>query len=249
MSLQDALIVSEMFYSIQGEGPSVGAPAVFLRLTGCNLRCLGFSYQDPKTQEHLGCDTAAVWKRGARYGFEALLDEWEKEGWFAHLQQGAHLVITGGEPLLQQPALLAFLERLEARALAAPYLEIETNATQCPDPQLCKRVRQFNVSPKLRHSGEPRQKAYQPQVLKIFAPMEHAFFKFVVANPEDVDEIEKEYLLPFAIPHQRVLLMPEGGTTMAIAQKKKWVVELCKARGFRYCTRLHIDIWDAATGV
>ena len=71
MALAQQLIVSEMFYSIQGEGVSCGVPAVFLRLTKCNLRCLGFSYVDPQTSEHLGCDSAAVWRQGEKRDFAA----------------------------------------------------------------------------------------------------------------------------------------------------------------------------------
>ena len=74
----DALIVSELFYSIQGEGASVGKPAVFLRLSGCNLRCDGFSYKDPVTGEHLGCDTKAVWTSGNKTTFSALLETFQE---------------------------------------------------------------------------------------------------------------------------------------------------------------------------
>ncbi|OGT68540.1 MAG: hypothetical protein A3J38_05595 [Gammaproteobacteria bacterium RIFCSPHIGHO2_12_FULL_45_9] len=245
------LSVSEMFYSIQGEGVSVGCPAVFLRLGGCNLRCEGFSYRDSVTGEHLGCDTKAVWRHQQRQTFLEILAFWECQGWLSALRVGAHLVVTGGEPLMHQGPLLLFLEQLDA-TLNLPdwsFLEIETNATLMPEVALLSRVQQLNVSPKLAHSGESRERAYQSAVLKVFAAAPQAFFKFVVRSEADLEEIIRDYVEPFQLSPERVLLMPEGGTRAIVQARAPRVVEWCKRLGFRYTPRLHLDIWDQATGV
>ena len=239
------LLISEQFYSIQGEGASAGVPAVFLRLGGCNLRCNGFSYKDPDTGEHLGCDTKRVWTRADKMSFTELLDYWQQEGWLDKLVQGAHLVVTGGEPLIQQAALTSFIEQLDSTI----YIEIETNGTIKPNNYLLNRLQQFNVSPKLNHSGETRDKAYFPDVLKTFAVLTKSKFKFVIATPEDVNEVLADYVKAFNIPHQQIWLMPEGGTREALHAKSPFIVELCKQHLMHYSPRLHVDIWQEVTGV
>lgn len=243
------LPVSEMFYSIQGEGVSVGCPAVFLRLGGCNLRCRGFSYQDSVTGELLGCDTKAVWSKSTQQTCDDILAFWASSGWLAALNQGAHLVITGGEPLMHQEPLLAFLLEVDRCCESPPFLEIETNATFDVMPALLNRVQQINASPKLKHSGESRLKAYLPRVLRALVASEKAFFKFVVRTDADLEEIIQDYVTALSVPRERILLMPEGGTRAIVQARAPWVVECCKRYGFRYSPRLHLDIWDQATGV
>ena len=123
-STDSNIVIAEDFYSIQGEGAAAGVPAVFLRLAGCNLQCPGFSYKDPSTGEHLGCDSKAVWRRGRKVTFEELLHRWTRLGWVQALEQGAHLVITGGEPLVQQPRVLAFINYLDAILQRKVFIEI-----------------------------------------------------------------------------------------------------------------------------
>lgn len=243
--MKDYLIVSEMFYSIQGEGKYLGTPAVFLRLAACNLSCQGFSYKHPDTGEHLGCDTAAVWRKGERWHFDKIMAHWEAQGWLAHLAAGAHLVITGGEPLIQQTTLIAFMAMLPGDY----FIEIETNATIMLEPELLERLNQINASPKLNHAGDPLAKRYQPEVLKQLAHHHKAYFKFVLAKPEHLDEIMSDYIQKFEIPTQKISLMAEGGTRKCIDSKAIWLVELCKKFNFRYTPRLHIDIWGEVTGV
>lgn len=245
--LKHRLVVSEMFYSIQGEGPSVGTPAVFLRLTACNLNCTGFSYQHPLDKTHLGCDTKHVWQKGSPYSFEALIKTWQEHDWIMHLEKGAHLVITGGEPLLQQEALALWIEQLDS--IAHPYIEIETNGTLIPNDFLSQRINQFNVSPKLRHSGENKAGAYQPKALAKFSDLPQSVFKFVVHEEEDVKEIIQDYQNIFHIPSKKIWLMPEGGTLAQMQPKMEIVAELCKRYYFNFSPRLHIHIWDEATGV
>ncbi len=248
--LSHSLIVSEMFYSLQGEGPCIGHPAVFLRLAACNLNCAGFSYKNPEDQSHLGCDTKLVWRKGKPLSCGTILDEWEQKSWLDYLKRGAHCIITGGEPLLQQKNVTHWIKALDQRL--APYrtfIEIETNGTLLPHDFLIKRVDQFNVSPKLMHSGETRKKARHEDVLISFAKIPNAIFKFVVRNEKDVDEIIEGYQKVFSINNQCIWLMPEGGTLACIAPKLKVVAELCKAHQFNFSPRLHIHIWDEATGV
>ncbi len=249
MASERFLITCESFYSIQGEGASSGKPAVFLRLSGCNLRCSGFSYKDPKTGEHLGCDTKQLWQSGTHKSFVTILDEWRLNGWLEKLNQGAHLVITGGEPLLQQPALDKFIKALDAAIENTPFIEIETNATIKMSDELFDRINQFNLSPKLLHSGETSDKAYISDVLNHYANSNKSNFKFVIATKQDVDEVLTNYVKPLKLDHQRIWLMPEGGTLDAINAKKAWLVELCKVHCFNFSSRLQIDIWHEVVGV
>lgn len=243
------LVVSEMFYSIQGEGPSAGKLAVFLRLAACNLQCAGFSYVDPVTGEHLGCDTKAVWRRGERFNSLDIISSWKQNGYLDALANGARLVITGGEPLLQQEGLIEWFMFLHESLGILPSVEIETNATRLIKSELLPFLTQINASPKLTHSGETRLRAYVPAVLQQFAELPQAIFKFVIASPRDIDEVLRDYVETYELTPQRIWLMAEGGTEKTYRAKRQWLVELCKRYHMNYSPRLHIDIWDEATGV
>jgi 7-carboxy-7-deazaguanine synthase len=249
MANQNILIVSETFYSIQGEGCSVGTPAVFLRLAGCNLRCNGFSYKDPDTGKHLGCDTKLVWVKGDKYTFDQIIQQWKDQHWLEKLKAGAHLVVTGGEPAIQQVALEGFLNYLDSIIQEKVYVEVETNATMIFSPALLQRFNQINTSPKLTNSGESRDKAYHADILTVLAALDKTKFKFVVAQASDIHEIVENYVKRFNVDTKNIWLMPEGGTRLAIKEKASWVVELCKEYNMHYSPRLHIDIWNEATGV
>ncbi|GJM06901.1 MAG: 7-carboxy-7-deazaguanine synthase [marine bacterium B5-7] len=242
------LAICESFYSIQGEGPSMGTPALFLRLAGCNLQCPGFSYRHPETGEHLGCDTKHVWRQGKLRSFDDILAFWETKTWLDKLAQGAHLVISGGEPLMQQTPLLAFILALKTR-IPHVFIEIETNATQAMATPLIPHLNQINASPKLKCSGEPAEKRYLQHVLTQYAAATQCVFKFVVQTSEDVSEIDRDFVTPLNLSPDRIWLMPEGGTKDAIMEKSPWIIELCKQRGFRFTTRLHILLWGEVVGV
>ena len=134
--------VAEDFSSLQGEGKWVGTKAVFLRLTGCNLQCGMPNWskiKDKTNQKEIEanaspaskwcCDTTAVWLKGKNYTADELYDRWKKQGWTNDIDNGAHIVLTGGEPLLQQndDELLKFLALMKDKHKA--YIEIETNGT------------------------------------------------------------------------------------------------------------------------
>ncbi|PEQ14049.1 pyrroloquinoline quinone biosynthesis protein PqqE [Novosphingobium sp. PC22D] len=230
----------EIFASIQGEGISAGAPCAFVRLSRCNLACAW-------------CDTAYTWRftgdnrphRDAR-AFERkanqiALDEADVAARIAALGQ-ARLVVTGGEPLLQGAALARMLA-----LLPGVRVEIETNGTVAPHPALDPLVAQFNVSPKLAHSGNPADLALVPERLAAYAADERAWFKFVVSEPDDLDAIEalrREY----AIAPERVFVMPEGRDSQSLRARGQWLAEACPRFGYRFTDRLHIHLFGDTRG-
>jgi len=251
--MNSKLIVSEIFYSIQGEGPYVGYPAVFLRLAGCNLTCKGWSTE--KHDKHLGCDTADVWRKGKVYTVESLLKKLIDDGFMRYFTNAAHLVITGGEPLLQQAAVIKFIKALRI-SVSKLFIEIETNGTIVPSKELLFEVNHFNVSPKLSSGGDAYAKRFNEAALNAFAPCtQHIYFpftsifKFVISSADDLQEVLADYLLAFEIPADKVWLMPEGATHADVQTHSKEVISYCKEYGFKFSPRLHIHVWEQTTGV
>ena len=225
----------EIFASVQGEGPSMGMPVAFMRLSRCNLACVW-------------CDTAYTWhfqgderphRGGVEYDRKAnqlSLPEDEVAARIMALGQ-SRLVITGGEPLLQAPALGRLLELLPDVSV-----EIETNGTTRAPAPLDIRIDQFNVSPKLAHSGNPAELALLPERLDAYATDPRAWFKFVIAEPTDVDEVlalRDRYR--FRPGH--VFLMAEGTNSETLREREKWLAPLCVRHGFRLSDRLHIHLF------
>lgn len=234
----------EIFASLQGEGPSTGRPSVFLRLSRCNLACEW-------------CDTAYTWhftgdNRAHRAGqtFDRAANQLtlEEDDVAARiLALDPHrLVITGGEPLLQGAALARLVATLKA---ARPELqvEIETNGSVGPHPALDRLVDQYNVSPKLAHSGNPRDLALVPERLETYARDERAWFKFVIANPDEVNEVS-EVVDNHKIPGGRIYLMPEGTESDTIRARMAWLAPICQAHNWRLSDRLHIHIYGQERG-
>lgn len=243
VALDVPLTVSEHFYSIQGEGKSVGVPAVFLRLTGCNLTCSGWSYEF--NGEHLGCDSKHVWRKGTKFSPAVLLAEFATKDYLYYLSNGAHLIITGGEPLLQISGIVSFLVELR-RVVPELFVEVETNGTIMPT-NLFAYTQQFNVSPKLSNSGDPEEKRI---TIALDAYVRHplAWFKFVAKDRSDFDEIES-LVNERAIRRQRVWVMPEATSREQLNERSGLVAELCKEYQFHYSDRLHIRLWGDVTGV
>lgn len=220
MNLARLKSAPEIFYSLQGEGARVGTPAVFLRLASCNLRCRW-------------CDTRYSWGEGVE------LDEEEVAA--AILRYPCRsLVITGGEPLLQQKALARLLALLPTDF----FIEVETNGTLLPDAALAERVNQWNVSPKLSHAGNSAEEALRPEVLAFFAGEKRAWFKFVVQTEDDWTPIAA-----LRLPRERVMLMPCASTRAALAEARPAVAQLCLRHGVRLGERLHLVLWDNRKGV
>lgn len=210
----------EIFYSLQGEGARAGSPAVFLRLAGCNLHC---SWCDTRYSWLPGCELSEqdVAARLLSYGCPAI-------------------VITGGEPLLQAPAL----EKLLALLPADFHIEVETNGTLPLTPALAARVNQWNVSPKLAHSGNAEAATLQPQVLAAFCDTGRAWFKFVVQSEEDWTAIEA-----LQLPRERTILMPCATNRTELNAARPVVAELCLRHRVRLGDRLHIVLWNDEKGV
>ena len=224
----DRLLVSEIFESIQGEGPSVGRPSTFLRLGLCNLACLW-------------CDTPYTWD-SKRFSLAEELTDMRLREVAERVGDADNLVITGGEPLLQQQALEALLPDFTGR------VEIETAATVLPSSTLLRRVAQWNVSPKLGSSGNTSDKRRVGPVLETFARLEHACFKFVVATEEDLEEATA-LLVELGIPPDRVWLMPEGVDAETLSRRSRWLAQTCIGRGYNLGMRLHVLLWGDERGV
>ena len=223
----------EIFASLQGEGPSAGRPSVFVRLSNCNLACVW-------------CDTAYTWRFTGPGAFErkanqVTLSEADTAARILALG-GDRLVITGGEPLLQAPALARLLALLPAM-----HIEIETNGTVAPPPALDALIHQYNVSPKLAHSGNAAHLALIPERLAAFAANARAFFKFVIATPGDVAEV-LALAETYSIPRERLFLMPEGTDSATLRTRARWLAEICASEGLRLSDRLHIHLYGDTRG-
>ncbi len=222
----------EIFHSVQGEGVTAGTPTVFLRLATCNLACTW-------------CDTKYTWD-WKRYEYDrevlAMSSQDIERRILAH--DRPHLVITGGEPLLQQRELAPLAVSLHRRGF---YCEVETNGTIAPSADMAGAVSQWNVSPKTAGSGNRTESRERPEALLAFREMENAYFKFVVVDNADVDEVSG-LVDRYEISPHRVLLTPEGVTAEAVLERGKWVAEACVERGFRFSTRLHILLWGDERG-
>jgi len=238
------LIICETFYSIQGEGKNIGKPAIFLRLTNCNLNCYGNI-----SNQGLTCDSKKLWLKGEEKKFAQIIAVWQKNGWLEKLKNGAHLVITGGEPLLQQNALKNFIEYFLKSYKFKPFIEIETNGTILPNKNLYVCVSQFNVSPKLTNSGNELSLRYKTNIIKFFATNQKCFFKFVIATKNDTEEVFLNYINPFKINKKKVYLMPAGQTQKELITINDMVIELCKEHGLNFSPRLHIMLWGNKAGM
>jgi len=218
----------------------MGVPVAFVRLSRCNLACTW-------------CDTAYTWRFTGdnrphrdeavfdRKANQVTLSPAETAERIAALGQD-RLVITGGEPLLQGGRLAEMLEHLPDMAV-----EIETNGTVKAPPRLDVRVDQYNVSPKLSHSGNPADLALIPERLDDYATDPRAFFKFVIASPGDVEEVlalHRRYR--FRPGH--VFLMAEGTDSATLRARQEWLAPLCLEHGFRMSDRMHIHLYGDTRG-
>lgn len=247
------IAVSEMFYSIQGEGSTVGKPSFFVRLSNCNLLCGGKGTIKDK-QLHNGakwrCDTIEVWLNGKRWNIDELA-----ENIFLQLIsfiEIPHLIFTGGEPLMckELPILInKILQRLKDENYKTPFIEVETNTTIAPSYALCHFVNQFNCSPKLSNSGMDKQFRYHPEVIQSFIGLTNSIFKFVLHDQDDLEELFLDYIGVLKIPYSKVWLMPAASDELQLKDKSKWLVEVCKEYGFNFSSRLQVAIWNETTGV
>ncbi|HAS44542.1 MAG TPA: 7-carboxy-7-deazaguanine synthase QueE [Microscillaceae bacterium] len=240
----------EIFYTIQGEGKSLGKPTVFVRSSLCNLHCIW-------------CDTDYTWNWDTtphphifdkipgyqKYRKEEQIIELSTEELITEVTQYPckNLVLTGGEPLLQQKEWVALMTQL--RALDTNYwFEVETNGTLLPSQNFDALINQYNVSPKLANSNNSVKLREKPAAYTFFTQSPKAWFKFVIAEKPDLEEV-LGLIEKYHIPADKVYLMPEGTTPERLNSKQQWLVEQCKKHGFHYTDRLHIHIYGSKRGV
>jgi 7-carboxy-7-deazaguanine synthase len=224
------LKIAELFYSIQGEGSLVGVPSVFIRTSGCNLRCSW-------------CDTPYTsWQpEGTDLELHQILDEVA-----AHPTR--YVVVTGGEPMIA-PDIVALTARLRERGM---HITIETAGTVFA-PVACDLM---SISPKLANSTpddarwnrQHERLRIQPDVLEDLMARYDYQLKFVIERPGDLDEV-RALVERLGAPRERVILMPEGTEVERLRERGLWLAEACKEEGFRFSPRLHVDLWGARRGV
>jgi len=235
-AIEPTLVVAEVFGpTFQGEGPSAGRLASFIRLGGCNLHC-------PP------CDSKFTWD-ASRFDLRKEMtrrpvDDVARQA----LGYGARLiVISGGEPLLHQaqPGWAPLLARLRA---ARCEVEVETNGTMVPNDATTALVTRFNVSPKLRAmDGDPESARIVPAAIAALWATRRAVFKFVCSSPADVDEAAATTKRLGIYPH-KVWIMPEGTTAEKITASLRVLADPAREAGFNLTTRLHVLAWGDERG-
>ena len=239
----------KIFYTLEGEGVYIGQPSVFMRMSMCNLTCQGFK----SAAAPYGCDSFVSWSVKNKLTFEEIAEIFESNGYKDQLKAGAILKYTGGEPLVQQKALLEFTDFIFDRWKFKPRIDFETNATIMPLSEWKEKYHTtFTTSPKLSSNGDSEDKRYKPEVLKWHAKQSltnHSSFKFVVRNEQDVAEIFEKYIRAFDIPRSKVWFMPMCGSRAEHIEVAPAVAELAKEYGVNFSPRLHLLIWDLALRV
>lgn len=236
--------VNEIYGPVrQGEGRTVGKPVKFLRTSGCNLACIW-------------CDTPFTWNwEGTKFQHPEKFNK-QKETHEMSVEEIKDqlnvlgkdlkaLVISGGEPLIQQKSLLPLVRSLKEDGY---WIEVETNGTVKPARELSDLIDQINVSPKLANSGpdNPQKKREHPSTLAALADLPNTIFKFVVEGEQDMKEILElvgEYRM------KNVYLMPLGKTRKEQIANQDLVKEICKERGFHFSPRQHVLEFDNKRGV
>lgn len=240
---------AEIFHTLQGEGVNIGMPAVFVRLSLCNLHCVW-------------CDTDHTWNF---VGTPWKHEKDQQPGYQKHCKEDViiemsaaeiaaqvrgygckHVVLTGGEPLLQEEGLLELIRELRTDG-DTWFFEMETNGTRLPESGLMAEIDQFNVSPKLSNSGVSQGLREKPEVIQGFVESGKAWFKFVVEKEADLAEV-LDLAERANIPNIRVILMPEGRNVGEINKVAPWLAERCRDLGVRMSDRLHVRLWGDKRG-
>jgi len=247
---RDWLLISEVFGpTVQGEGPTTGQIAFFIRLGGCNQHCVW-------------CDTPYTWAfdqrhanlhgKGKRYDPAVELKRKTVPQLLEAIRKANSplVVVTGGEPLLQAEGVSQLVSACNEEP-GGPRFEIETAGTVSPgELYLYENVR-YNVSPKLENSGNPLDLRYQPTVLKGLRSSGKAIFKFVVDTKHDrdiqIDEIQ-EITEECGIPPGSIYLMPCGTDNDEITIGLKALAPLAISRGWNLSTRIQVTIWGDKRG-
>ncbi len=238
------LKVNEIFGpTIQGEGKSTGLDVMFIRLSLCNLHCDW-------------CDTPYTWNwTGTKFAHKDKFDKEKElhlmsvEAICKHLSLKSRtvkrIVISGGEPMIQQWKLVKLLQFLKRDSYI---VEVETNGTICPITDFMSLIDQVNCSPKLSNSGNTEIERIKPKALNVLSQSPKVFFKFVVNNETDMDEVW-DYVNNFHIPRYRVYLMPLGKTKAELLETTQLVQTLASEHGFVFSRRLHVEKFGNVRGV
>lgn len=226
--------ISEIFHSIQGEGSLSGVPSVFVRTSGCNLRCTW-------------CDTPYTsWQpEGEQMEIPAIVRAVQQ------YSACTHVVLTGGEPMIA-PQIVELSQQLSARRY---HITVESAGTVW-QPVACDLM---SISPKLANStpherdggrwaAQHDRLRIQPDLLRDLMAAYPYQLKFVVQNLEDLQEVDDLCAQLQPNPTQ-VLLMPEGRDRAILRERSIWLADICKERGYRLTTRLHVDLWGDTRGV
>ena len=223
--------ISEIFSSIQGEGIHAGKPSVFLRTALCNLKCVW-------------CDTKYTWDWD-NYDYSKEVHELPIEKVIEKIKQfePKHIVITGGEPLIQQNDIASLLSKLGDDY----FVEVETDCTIIPNSAMLEHVNHWNVSPKTSNSGNSREAREIPQCYDFFAKLENSVFKFVIENETDLVEID-ELITKYSIPKNKILLMPQASTKDELNLKKEEIEKIAIAKGLLFSSRLQVERWGNQRG-
>jgi len=222
--------IAEIFYSVQGEGCLVGVPSVFVRTSGCNLRCSW-------------CDTPYTsWNpEGEELSVDVVLER------AATFPAARHIVLTGGEPMIAS-GIVQLSQRFRERGT---HVTIETAGTVWAEVA-CDLM---SISPKLSNStpegvfrAQHEKLRLQPSVLRTLTGAYEYQLKFVVARAEDVAEI-CALVTELGAPPGKVILMPEGVEADVLRERGVWIADICKEHGFRFSPRLHVDLYGNRRGV
>jgi 7-carboxy-7-deazaguanine synthase len=229
------MFISEVFYSIQGEGELVGVPSVFVRTSGCNLRCSW-------------CDTmyASWYPEGEEIPLDALMQQIQSH-------EANHVVLTGGEPMVAR-GIHELADCLKSENM---HVTIETAGTMLPEGIHCDLA---SVSPKLKNSTPGKELSeswrsrhedtrWKPEIAKEWIHQYDYQLKFVVSHSDDIREIE-EYVneTGLTIPPRKILIMPEGKDKQELSVHTDIVIDVCKSKGYRFCNRLHVDLFGNTRG-
>jgi len=223
------MLIAEIFHSLQGEGSLIGVPSIFIRTSGCNLRCSW-------------CDTPYTsWQpEGEQHSLDQILEQ-------VAAYPARHAVVTGGEPMIA-PEIVPLSQRLKALGL---HITIETAGTVFA-PVACDLM---SISPKLANSTptgswatQHERLRFQPDVLRRLIESYDYQLKFVVAQPGDLDEIRR-MLDQLPADRAKVILMPEGIEPSILRERGAWLAQMATRNGFRFSPRLHIELWGNRRGV
>lgn len=216
--------ISEIFYSIQGEGGLVGMPSVFIRTAGCNLYCDW-------------CDSKHAWDEAAseELSVPEIMDR-------IAVHDAGYCVLTGGEPMIAA-GIHELAAELDRRGV---HTTIETNATAPPNGIRCHLA---SLSPKLDGAADEPVRA-QIEIVEEWLVSYDSQFKFVIRDPEQVDLVER-FLdsLPLTVAPERIFLMPEGATLSELESRAEMLAGLCRRHGYRYGQRLHLRLFGGRRGM